>query len=720
MGLQTYKRKRDFSRTPEPRGKSLRKTAGRIYCIQKHAATRLHYDFRLEWGGVLLSWAVPKGPSLDPKDKRLAVHVEDHPVEYASFEGIIPKGEYGGGSVLLWDRGTWSEEGDVAAGLARGRLKFRLHGEKLRGAWMLVRMGRASEEDGKENWLLVKEKDEEADARGKRDIVAERPESVASGRLMEEIGGGSERRWKSNRPARGSAARPRATSAPKRSPSAAPSASGIKGARKAALPERVHPQLATLVSEVPEGEEWLHELKYDGYRALCRVEEGGARFFTREGNDWTARFGDLAREAAELPVRRALLDGEVVVLQPDGTTSFQALQNVLSRENAGALVFYAFDLLYLDGYDLRGAVLGERKRLLEQLLPGNSGAVRYSDHVVGNGSALYSRACEHKLEGIVSKRADRPYRSGRGRDWLKIKCLASQEFVIGGFTDPAGARKGLGSLLLGAYDEGGALRYAGRVGTGFTDEMLRDLRARLEALEVEKPPFVNPPRGADARGAHWVEPRLVAAVEFTEWTRDGVLRHPTFRGLREDKRARAVVRERPADEPQSASREGSSVAGVALTHPDRVLYPDAGITKLDLARYYESVAERILPYVRERPLTLVRCPDGHHKECFFQKHATESVPRAVGRLRLREGKGMATYLQVDSAEGLVSLVQIGVLELHPWGSHAGRIEQPDRMIFDLDPGPGVEWPSIVDGARRLRELLADLGLEAFAKTTGGK
>jgi bifunctional non-homologous end joining protein LigD len=728
MGLKTYRRKRDFSRTREPRGSFPPERTGRLYLIQKHAARRLHYDFRLELNGVLLSWAVPKGPSLDPKDKRLAVHVEDHPVEYGDFEGTIPQREYGGGTVLLWDRGRWIEEGDPVAGLRAGKLKFRLEGEKLQGGWTLVRMGRSAAEEGKENWLLIKENDEKADPSGKRDILKERPESVASGRSLEEIRAARDREWRSNRASskKGTDKKQAGRSEPGRKVEFRLDPGRLPGARKSNLPERLRPQLATLVDQVPKGEEWIHEIKYDGYRALCRIEKGKAQFFTREWKDWTARFRDLAVAAVSLPADQALIDGEVVVLQPDGTTSFQALQNVLKRGEDQRLAYYAFDLPHLDGYDLTRVALHARKDALFKLLqPSAEGSpIRYSDHVVGEGQTLLKHACQFALEGIISKKFDRPYSSGRGRDWLKIKCLQSQEFVIGGFTEPSGSRKGLGALLLGVYDEEGILRYAGRVGTGFTAESLKNLRARLSATEQKKPLFSNPPKGADAKGAHWVKPTLVAEVDFTEWTSDGVLRHPSFKGLREDKPAvevkREFVRSGGKVTANPAPADSDEVAGVRLTHPDRILYPDQEITKRQLALYYQEVADRILSYMAGRPLALVRCPDGHDKECFYQKHAHEALDESVERIRLREGKGMATYIAINSVRGLISLVQMGTLEFHPWGSRTDRLEQPDRLVFDLDPDPTVSWKQVSQAAQALRTRLNDLGLAAFAKTTGGK
>ncbi len=535
MGLQEYHRKRDFGKTPEPRGDE-KKGEGRSFCIQKHAASHLHYDFRLEMEGVLKSWAVPKGPSLDPRDKRLAMQTEDHPVEYGDFEGIIPEGEYGGGTVLLWDRGTWEPAEDPKTGavvdphegLRAGSLKFRLHGEKLRGRWALVRIkGRNARDD--KSWLLIKERDEAVRPNGEYSIVEDRPESVTTGRSMEEIAGDRDRVWRSNRAEAGTlAAR----------------AAAIPGAREARLPRAVAPQLATLVSEAPSGDEWLHEMKFDGYRILARLDDGKATLLSRNARDWTPQFPAVARAVAELPVRSALLDGEVAVVLPNGTTSFQALQNALDANAQAELVYFVFDLLHLEGYDLTRATLEARKTALRDLLgqsPG--GLLRYSDHVVGTGPQIHTEACRMRVEGIVSKRRDAPYKGGRGRSWLKVKCLARQEFVIGGYTDPEGGRVGLGALLLGVY-EGEALQFAGKVGTGFTEKALTDLKRRLRPLEEAASPFAKA-RIPGLTRAHWVRPELVAEVAFAEWTGDGRLRHPSFQGLREDKKPKEVVREKP-------------------------------------------------------------------------------------------------------------------------------------------------------------------------------
>ncbi len=502
----------------------------------------------------------------------------------------------------------------------------------------------------------------------------------------------------------------------------------IAGAKKAKLPAFVQPQLATLVDSVPQGDEWLHEIKFDGYRILCRIDNKHARFLTREAQDWTGRFGALVEAAQGLPLRQAFLDGEVVALEENGKTNFQLLQNSIKQNNTATLVYFVFDLLYLDGSDLTRSPLRDRKKILEQILKPKRAkkapnSLRYSEHWIGQGDELYQESCRKGLEGIISKKADQPYRSGRGRDWLKIKCSKNQEFVIGGFTEPAGSRSGLGALLVGVHDEKGNLLYAGRVGTGFTQQSLKELRSRLNSLERDSAPFINPPRGAEARGVHWVEPRLVGAVAFTEWTTDNLLRHPSFQGLREDKPAKQVTREnvnRQKNSPAPVSQGNVEIAGIKLTHPDRVLYPDQGITKLELAHYYEQVADWMIPHLKGRPLTLVRCPEGYKKQCFYQRHVTESLRDPIQSIRVKEGRSTVSYVAVDSAAGLMALVQMGVLEIHTWGSRQDRLEQPDRLIFDLDPDPALPWQQIKEAAETLRDRMSGLGFSAFVKTTGGK
>ena len=743
MGLSQYHAKRDFKKTPEPQGRvAARKGKARSYLIQKHAASHLHYDLRLELNGVLLSWAVPKGPSLDPADKRLAMQVEDHPLDYGEFEGTIPKGQYGGGTVMLWDRGTWTPVGEPEASYKKGHLKFDLDGEKLQGRWALIKTHGSKYGGKSEAWLLVKDVDESArrgiDAR----IVDSAPDSVASGRGLEAIARDSENDWYSNRSANAnvrSGAMRKSTSpakAPKKRSKG--TLAGIEGAKPAAIPAKVSPTLCSIVAVPPKGDAWLHEVKYDGYRLVCRLDAGKVRIYSRSGKEWTDRFSSTAAAIAKLKAKSAWLDGEMCAVDAKGRSSFQALQNALSGPETSHLVFFAFDLLHLDGYDLREARLVERKRVLANLLERSGGPIRYSPEVRGSGTDMFKQACALGLEGIVSKRADSPYASGlRTRNWVKLKCVQRQEMVIGGFTDPQGRRAGFGALLLGVYDEAGELRYAGKVGTGFDDAALVAMRNRLAKLEQDAPAFVNPPRGFEARGAHWVEPKLVAEVKFTEWSDAGSLRHPSFVGLREDKKASEVIREKaasggaaaPATKERTAVKKtrpvavvssADTVAGVKLSNAGKQMFPEAGLTKLSLARYYESIADWILPQIEGRPLSLYRCPDGWGRQCFYQKHADKSVHASVDRVKVPEGDGTAMYLSASSLPALVALVQWGVIELHPWGSRMPDPTRPDRLIFDFDPADDVPWARVVEAVKMLKTLLGEMGLPAFLKTTGGK
>jgi bifunctional non-homologous end joining protein LigD len=797
VALEEYRRRRDFGKTPEPAGsgrptgKEAPQTgdaAGSrqwpLYVVQKHDASRLHYDFRLELDGVLLSWAVPKGPSLDPHDRHLAARTEDHPLEYGSFEGTIPEGEYGAGTVLLWDRGTWEPEGDPHEMLRKGDLKFVLHGEKLKGSWVLVRMKPRPERGDKEEWLLIKHRDEEAaDGDGGR-ILDEQPASIASGRSLEEIASaGNASVWHGDMPAGDQTeARP--------GEDFVIDPGSLRGAEAMAKPPRfVQPELATLVKNVPTGDQWLHEIKFDGYRAISRVEGGEVRMYSRNDKDWTDRYGLLAAELARLPVHGAVLDGEVVVRLPDGRTSFQELQNALGEEagkgageHGGHLTYYVFDLLYLDGFDLTRAAIEDRKELLRRLLArvGEGGRILYSDHIAGSGGAVLQQACAMRLEGVVSKRTSSPYRPGvRGTEWVKTKCKSEQEFVIGGYTDPAGARTGFGALLLGVRSDGG-LRYVGKVGTGFDEKLLSTLARRLGHMRTDSPPFTENLSRAQ-KDSHWVRPELVAEVEFTEWTRDGGIRHPSFKGLREDKPVAEVIAEvpmstevtskaetevgqpgpagsaarRPAGRGSPAASAAASAArrdereaatpargadltvnGVHITHPERVFWPRPGVTKADLVKYYDIVAERMLPFVLDRPVAMVRCPagvedgtaevrqrkgqQGGPPGCFFHKHPSDDFPGPIGRVMITESGGPAPYLTITGPGSLTALAQMGVLEIHVWGSTWPDIDRPDMVVFDLDPGPGVEWPALADGARLVREVLHTVRLESFVKTTGGK
>ena len=725
--LETYKKKRDFNKTPEPEPAVKETPTGLLFVIQKHDARRLHYDFRLELDGVLLSWAIPKGPSYDTAEKRLAVQVEDHPLDYASFEGIIPEGEYGGGTVMLWDRGQWEPVGDPRKDYKKGKLKFRLHGEKLKGGWTLVRM----HGDDEKNWLLVKEKDETARPEAEFDITQAATQSVSTGRSMDEIAEQRDRVWTDAGEVEGEKMPKTKKPQPKARPQIDPSA--LPKAKKAAQPEKLFPQLATLVKDVPQGDQWLHEIKYDGYRLLCMFSGSDVRLVTRHGNDWTGKFSPVAQAARELDVSEGILDGELVVLKRDGVTDFQALQNFVREGAKAALFYYAFDVPWFGGYDLTRSPLIERKKLLHSILEpylSSMFAIRYSGHIQGNGPFVFQNACKHGLEGLVSKRADSPYDQKRSRHWVKVKCVRRQEFVIGGYTDPGGARSYFGALVLGVYDKG-KLTYCGRVGAGFTDKTLKTIYKQLSEREQTKTPFDIPPKGPEARGVHWVKPELVAEVEFTGWTSDNYLRHPSFKGIREDKDPREIIREEPVpleeveEKPTprrtpSGEEEHIRIAGVTLSNPDRVLYPEQGITKRGLAEYYEHVADWILPHITGRPMMLVRCPRGRHKNCFYQKHINETLPEPIRGAEVVEKDGTTTYIAIDNLAGLIALVQFGALELHPWGSNEKKIEQPDRITFDLDPGPDVPWDALVTAARLVRDRLEAVGLRTFVKTTGGK
>jgi len=687
MALEHYRQKRKFDRTPEPAGEARpRKNPHLAYVIQKHDASRLHYDFRLELDGVLKSWAIPKGPSTDPGDKRLAVHVEDHPIEYGGFEGIIPKGQYGGGTVMLWDRGWWEPDGDADAGYAKGHLSFTLHGEKLRGSWSLVRLDASRQRGKQESWLLIKGKDEAATPGAGTELIERRTASVASRREMAAIARAEERVWHSDGGGE-TAKKPRAK------------------ARR--LPDAVKPMLATLVDAAPEGDDWLHEIKFDGYRILARRDRDEARLISRNGLDWTRKFPEIAQSAGAIAAG-TMLDGEVVLMKPDGTTDFGGLQDAISRGDTGDLVYMAFDLLAERGMDLRDTPLEERKSALAGLVARTDDRrLRYSDHQVCHGPRIFAEACKLGLEGIVSKRRGGAYRAGRDLDWRKTKCDQRDEFVIVGFTEPAGARQGFGALLLGRHDAAGTLVYAGRVGTGFSRGFLASFEKRLAAT-VRKRPTVALPKGLSVRGIHWVKPDLVAEIGFAQWTRDGVLRHARFVGLRDDK------------SPSEVSMPRQPTTGVRITHPDRVLFPAKGITKQGLADYYAAVADWILPYLIDRPLSMLRCPEGVGHECFFQKHLRAGVPKSLGTIEITEKHGTETYLLIRDLDGLLGLVQMGVIELHPWGSTARRLEQPDHLIFDLDPAEGLAWERVTEGALAVRDLLDALGLESFAKTSGGK
>jgi len=686
--LERYREMRDFSITPEPRGvKAAAKKAKALrYYIQRHAATRLHYDFRLELEGVLKSWAVPKGPSLDPADKRLAMQTEDHPLDYGEFEGVIPEKQYGAGEVLLWDKGTWTpEDRDALEALRKGRLHFRLDGEKLHGSWILTRT-RGNED--RPAWLLIKRHDEEA--RASYDITAERPESV---------------KRQATRAKRGLAKYGRTT---------------------IELPAFITPQLATLVTEPPKTGSWIYEVKHDGYRMLARLTKRDARLFTRSGKDWTERLAHLVRQLKGLKLHDTWLDGEIVVLRDNGRASFQALQNAFEFGRDAEIVYYVFDAPFLGGVDMRERPLEERKQRLRAALK-DSAAVRFSDHLGGDASEVLEKACAMGLEGLIGKSTDSPYIAGRSKTWIKLKCRSRQDFVIAGYTAPGGSRTGFGALVLGVHDApGGKLKYAGKVGTGFDEHLLDTLTRRLAKLQRSDSPLVNPPR---EKGIQWVRPQLVCEVAFAERTDDGILRQASFMGLREDIPANSVGEERAQKPPEekkknaAAGAEGSSanvVHGIKITHPSRIIYPAIGFTKLDLARYYDSVAELILPHLARRPLTLVRCPDGVEKECFYQRHLAMGASPGDVKTFKRERSSKGYYIYIDSHSALITLVQNGAVEMHTWGATGPDVQHPDRITMDLDPDEGLPWPKLVMATQMTRTVIEALKLRCFLKTTGGK
>jgi bifunctional non-homologous end joining protein LigD len=724
--LSPYWKKRDFAATPEPKGVVARAGKALSFVIQKHAARRLHYDFRLELDGTLKSWAVPKGPSLDPHVRRMAVHVEDHPLSYATFEGVIPAGQYGAGTVIVWDRGEWIPLGDPREGYRTGKLKFELHGEKLQGRWTLVRMhGREGERQ--EPWLLIKENDDEARPAADYDITEALPESVNAKGARK---AGAKKKAGSRK---ASAKKPAAKKAAARARKKGKAADDIAipaRAEESALPLTLFPQLATLVDEPPEGAGWVYELKFDGYRIVTRVEGDDVRLFTRNGNDWSARLKGLREEIRSLGIGTAWLDGEIVVLNDQGLPDFQMLQQAFDTASRAGIVYYVFDLPYFGGYDLRRVPLVERRELLRQVIEAHpSDRVRFSQTFEGPAAKLLEGACASGLEGLVGKQANAAYSSTRSTSWIKLKCTKRQEFVICGYTDPKGSRAGFGSLLLGVNDREGHLRYAGSVGTGFDDEQLRALKAKLAALETAKPPFHETPRGVKG---HWVKPRLVCEVAFTEWTSDGRVRHPTFRGLRADKDPEAIVREEPMRsspaprtppaKPRSrgARRPSGEVMGIAVTHPDRVVDAKTGVTKLELVRYYEAIAPHMIPHLKGRPIALVRAPYGIGGELFFQKHGEKIRIPGIIQLPREYWPGHPAMLEIASAETLVGAAQMNVIEFHTWNSTTKLIDKPDRFLLDMDPGEGIEWSELVEGTALVKKMLDLLGLESFLKTSGGK
>ena len=682
-----YSRKRDFKITPEPSDEEDTRRSGRKrstdrlqFVIQKHHARQLHYDFRLELDGTLKSWAVPKGPSLDPSVKRLAVHVEDHPLSYADFEGDIPEGQYGAGHVIVWDTGTWQAEGDPEQAYKKGKLKFSLEGKKLSGTWNLIRTHfRDSDKDGakkssKEHWLLIKEDDEYAKAEEQYDVLQEEPDSVLQDAVPDQAPPGD-------------------------------------------FPDTLKPQLATLATKPPSHGKWVYEIKLDGYRIMTRMQKGQVRLYSRSGLDWTGLLPELAKAIASLKLKDSWLDGEIVVIGKNGLPDFQALQNAMDAGSSHAVEYFLFDTPWFNGQDLRDAPLSKRRELLENCLDQNPHPLlKFSDGYDGDQfESLYQSACKMSLEGLIGKLANSPYRSGRSRDWVKLKCRPRQEFVIVGFTEPEGSRSCFGALLLAVYSEAdqGELIYCGKVGTGFTDADLKAVYQHLKPSIRKTSPFAERPTSLDYKKVHWLKPVNVCEVEFAQWTRDHVIRHAVFLGLRRDKQAEKVVRE-------DAMTDKNPVAGVKISSPERIIDTKTGTRKLELAAFYESISDWILPHLKSRPVSLLRAPEGVGGETFFQKHAEHlSIPN-IKHLDPALDPGHESLLEIDSIGALIGTVQMGTIELHTWGATTDKIETPDRIILDLDPDPDLPWKKMIEATQLLSSVLSELSLEHFLKTSGGK
>lgn len=704
MGIEPYRKKRNFNKTPEPSG-VVSSENHHLFVIQKHAASHLHYDFRLELNGVLLSWAVPKGPCFDPSVKRLAMHVEDHPLEYGYFEGVIPNGQYGAGNVMLWDRGIWKPlDKDPEKAYRSGHLRFELEAQKLKGRWDLVRF------KDEAHWFLIKFKDKFARKLQEYDVTEEEPDSVMTNLSIDEIGEQYGKSSESNK-----------KKLKNKHPLELSNHLSVSP-----FPGFVAPQLATLVDKAPEGSDWAHEIKFDGYRIIALIHNDHIHLKSRNNIDWTNDLVSVVDALKELTLSQAIFDGEVVLLDAHGKSDFQLLQNTIKANTKAPFIYYLFDILYYDQFDLRTLPLLKRKAILRNILEGQDKTLRFSDHIIGEGDFLFHRACELGLEGIISKQIDSPYLSGRSKRWLKIKSLLRQEFVICGYSVPTGSRKYFRALYLGVYNEQGKLDYAGNVGTGFSASSLKDIFSRLQKILTQQNPFNKKIPGS--QGVVWVQPKLVAEIEFTHWTEGGHLRHPSFKGLRLDKKPEEVLREQKivvVTQDKKMKKEATQNAkahSFKITHPDKVFYPEDGITKKDLLNYYECVCNYMMPFINNRPLSLLRCPENWH-EGFFQRHYTDSTPKTLKAISIeaKEGKEeKEPYVYLDTTEGLFSLVQMNVLEIHPWGSLVHHIEKPDFIVFDLDPGPSVTWAGIVKAAFEIRKYLDEFKLTSFVKTTGGK
>ncbi|MFN7097441.1 MAG: DNA ligase D [Gammaproteobacteria bacterium] len=694
MRLTSYNKKRNFNKTTEPKGEISVSTKNQLYVIQKHAASHLHYDFRLEIAGVLKSWAVPKGPCLDPDVKRLAVQVEDHPLEYGHFEGIIPQGEYGGGTVMIWDIGFWQANENLIKAYKKGHMIFTLFGKKLHGSWSLIRL------KDEKNWLLIKNKDEYSRQIFEYDIISSLPDSVLSKRTLEQIKEKNAANW--------------------HAASSNMNVKDVSYAIKTSSMPIIKPMLCTLVDQPPIGSSWLHEIKLDGYRFICQIKNKKISFYTRNHHDWIDKFPKIKNELRKSKLNNITLDGELVALNEKGISNFQLLQNSIKNHQESKIIYYVFDLLYYQGYDLTNTPLIERKKLLQQILETDAKHVsmlRYSEHFHVTGKELFKTACQLGLEGIISKEASSVYSQTRSRNWLKIKCKHVQEFVVGGYTKPKGTRNAFGALLVGYYNKQGKLQYAGRVGTGFTEVSLHEIEKILSKLKQTKNPFLAK-ASFNSQGVQWVKPTLVIQIEYLAMTKDGLLRHASFQGVRSDKKSNEVIMEKTKSTKEIAKKHDQ--VKIEFTNLNKILYKDCGYTKENVVNYYEQVADYILPYIVNRPLTLLRCTTANKSSCFYQKHISGKLPANIYTIMIEEHEGQDEYIYIKNKAGLMSLIQLDTLEIHPWGCRIDKIERPDNIVFDLDPAPEVTWGSLIEAANIVREKLLIANLRSFIRTTGGK